>query len=157
MSSDTQADTKFWNDLWAIKAPGKMCITLWRFAHNCLPTGQQFLRRHIPASPLCVHCSAEESVEHSMLFCPFAREVWADVKKAFDIQLNRKFFTSPKTWLLNFMFKCNGIQSTVLAVSFWHIWDTQNKIREERKRGSLANVAARIKTLEFWLLILISV
>jgi hypothetical protein len=84
-------------------------------------------------------------VEHAMLFCPFAREVWADVKKAFDIHLNRKFFTSPKTWLLDFMSKCNGIQSTVLAVSFWHIWDTRNKIREEGKRGSPASVAARIK------------
>jgi ribonuclease HI len=32
-----------------------------------------------------------------------------------------------------------------LAVSFWHIWDTRNKIREEGSRGSPGGVAARIK------------
>jgi ribonuclease HI len=145
MASDSQTDASFWKSLWAIKVPGKMCITLWRFAHNCLPTGQQFLRRHIPASPACVHCSVEESVEHAMLFCPYAREVWSDVKKDFDIHLNRKFFTSPKTWLMEFLSKCGQLQATALAVTFWHIWDTRNKIREEGGCVSPVAVAARIK------------
>jgi hypothetical protein len=46
-----------------------MCIILWRFAHNWLPTSQQFLRRHILTSRL--HCSAEECVEHSTFFFSF--------------------------------------------------------------------------------------
>jgi hypothetical protein len=28
MSSDTQIESIFWKSLWAIKAPGKMCITV---------------------------------------------------------------------------------------------------------------------------------
>jgi hypothetical protein len=76
MSSDTLADTTLWKSLWAVHAPGKMRITLWRFAHNCLPTGQQLQRRHVPATSACIHCSMEESVEHALLFCPFAWDVW---------------------------------------------------------------------------------
>jgi hypothetical protein len=66
-----------------------------------------------------------------MLFCPFAREVWDDVKKDFDIPLNRKFFSSPKTWLMEFMSKCTAVQATVLAVFFWHIWT--HETRSEKK------------------------
>jgi hypothetical protein len=80
MTSNVPDDTKLWKSLWAIKASGKMRITLWRFAHNCLPSGQQLQRRNILASISCIHCSVEESVELAMLLCPFAREVWKKLK-----------------------------------------------------------------------------
>jgi hypothetical protein len=38
-SSITENDAQLWKKLWAIRAPGKMKINLWRFAHDCLPTG----------------------------------------------------------------------------------------------------------------------
>jgi hypothetical protein len=34
-SSVNQHDCKRWKTLWSTKAPGKMKITLWRFAHDC--------------------------------------------------------------------------------------------------------------------------
>jgi hypothetical protein len=75
-SSDSDSDSNLWNKLWSIQAPGKMQITLWWFAHDCLPTGVQLQHRNIPASPECIHCAAEERVDHAFLFCPFARHVW---------------------------------------------------------------------------------
>jgi hypothetical protein len=30
-------NSRIWNKLWASKAPGEMKITLWWFAHDCLP------------------------------------------------------------------------------------------------------------------------
>jgi hypothetical protein len=48
LSSNHEGDTKLWKTLWAAKAPGKMKITTWRFAHDCLPSGQQLQVRHIP-------------------------------------------------------------------------------------------------------------
>jgi hypothetical protein len=41
MTFDSATDEKLWKDLWKIQAPGKMLINLWRFVHNCLPSGQQ--------------------------------------------------------------------------------------------------------------------
>jgi hypothetical protein len=72
MVSDSASDERLWKSLWKITCPGKMHITLWRFAHNCLPSGEQLQRRHIPASYAWIHCSVHESVEHPFLFCPFA-------------------------------------------------------------------------------------
>ena len=38
-SSNSSDDAKQWKKLWAMKVAGKMKITLWCFAHNCLPSG----------------------------------------------------------------------------------------------------------------------
>ncbi|KAK1607696.1 hypothetical protein QYE76_031369 [Lolium multiflorum] len=72
-SSNMLNDAKPWRKLWASKVPGKMKITIWRYAHNCLPCGVQLRRRGVP---IRVFCGQEESVEHTLLFCCFASEVW---------------------------------------------------------------------------------
>jgi hypothetical protein len=41
LQSDTSTEEKLWKKLWKIKAPGKMKITLWRLAQECLPSGFQ--------------------------------------------------------------------------------------------------------------------
>jgi hypothetical protein len=38
-SSTMEGDSKLWKILWSTRAPGKMKITAWRFAHDCLPSG----------------------------------------------------------------------------------------------------------------------
>jgi hypothetical protein len=53
-----------------------MKIMLWRFAHDCLPSGHQLQKRHVPAAPTYIYCNRYEIVEHALLFCPFASEVW---------------------------------------------------------------------------------
>jgi hypothetical protein len=103
MSSDDGAEEKSWKVLWVIQAPGKMHITLWHFVHNCLPSGQQLLRRQVSSSSSCIHCSVDESVEHALLFCPFARAVWDGVKERVGIQLGRKCFSTPKKWIFEFL------------------------------------------------------
>ncbi|KAM0826438.1 hypothetical protein ACQ4PT_068880 [Festuca glaucescens] len=59
------------------------------------------------------------------------REVWSDVKLEFDLHLKRKFFTSPKTWLADFLSKESELHAVVPAVTCWHLWDVRNKLREE--------------------------
>jgi hypothetical protein len=68
-SSAVGVNSKLWKKLWQCKVPGKMKITTWRFAHDCLPCGHQLQKRHIPASPLCIFCGQHETVEHALLFC----------------------------------------------------------------------------------------
>jgi hypothetical protein len=50
MPSDFSDESSLWKKLWKSKAPGKMKITVWRFAHDCLPSGYQLLRRRVPAA-----------------------------------------------------------------------------------------------------------
>jgi hypothetical protein len=143
MSSDQTSDANSWKALWAILTPGKMKITVWRFAHNCLPSGQQLQRQHILASPLCIHCYSEESVEHAMLFCPFAREAWTEVKSECNIKLNRRGFTTPRLRLFEFLARCSRHEVTTLAVTFWHLWNARNNLREEG--GSINPVGVDMK------------
>jgi hypothetical protein len=39
--SDRTSEEKNWKAIWSIQAPGKMKVVLWRFIHDCLPTGHQ--------------------------------------------------------------------------------------------------------------------
>jgi ribonuclease HI len=145
MTSDSCSEEKGWKAIWKICAPGKMKTTLWRFAHDCLPSGRQLQHRHVPTSSTCIHCSAEEDVQHAMLLCPFARDVWENVKKTYQLKLNRKCFNSPKLWLFDFLSKCSSEAATALAVTFWHLWDVRNKVREEGGPVNPSSVALRIK------------
>jgi hypothetical protein len=56
-------------------------------------------------------------------FCQFASEIWRQVKKRFDIHLDRENFRSPKQWLFDFIDRISPEQSTVLAITIWHIWE----------------------------------
>jgi hypothetical protein len=78
-SSLVMDNSKIWKKLWASKAPGKMKITLWRFAQDCLACGHQLQKHHIPASSTCVYCNQHETAEHALLFCPFAEEIWQEI------------------------------------------------------------------------------
>ena len=95
-SSTMDEDAKRWKTLWSTKAPGKMNITLWRFAHDCLPCGHQLQKRKIPARDVCVFCNQHETIGHALLFCQFADEVWRQVRAEFPIQLQRRSFRSPR-------------------------------------------------------------
>jgi hypothetical protein len=75
MSSAWVADEKAWKTVWRIKEHGKMNIHLWRFAHDCLPSGNQLCKRQIPADGACIFCGRLESISHAMLFYQFARMV----------------------------------------------------------------------------------
>jgi hypothetical protein len=66
------------------------------------------------------------------------------VKRSFDIHLQRKFFTSPKTWLAEFLSSSDKLKATILAVTFWHLWDARNKLREDGGTVHPATVAGKI-------------
>jgi hypothetical protein len=100
-SSTTEDDSRLWKSLWAIKAPGKMKITLWRLAHDCLPCGHQLQIRQIPASPTCYFCGRHETIEHTLLFCQFANEIWEAIREVHQLSLGRKHFTSPRVWVMD--------------------------------------------------------
>jgi hypothetical protein len=118
ISSTWMDREKEWKEVWKIKAPGKMLIHLWRFAHDCLPSGAQLCKRKIPASGLCIFCDRPEGIEHAMLTCQFARMVWQEVKQHYPIKLERKGFRSPMQWLFDFLARSSELQASVLAVGF---------------------------------------
>jgi hypothetical protein len=137
-------DEKHWKAIWKIKAPGKMLIHLWRFAQDCLLSGVQLLRRHIPVSNGCTFCGSEENIQHSLLLCPFARDVWRVIKGSYNIKLQRRDLVSPKLWLFDFLSQATEVEATVLAVSCWNIWETRNDVRNNRGQADPKRTGVRV-------------
>jgi hypothetical protein len=135
---------KEWKAFWKIKAPGKMLIHLWRFAHDCLPSGAHLCKRKIPVSGLCTFCDLPEGIEHAMLTCQFARMVWQEVKKHCPIKLERKGFRSPMRWLFDFLARSSELQAYVLAVGFWLIWEARNDKRNEGTKPDPKQTSGKI-------------
>jgi predicted Zn-ribbon and HTH transcriptional regulator len=73
-SSVVSDNTRIWKKLWTSKASGKMKITLWRFAHECLPCGHQLQKRHISVSSTCIYCNKHETVEHAFVVLPLCQQ-----------------------------------------------------------------------------------
>jgi hypothetical protein len=117
-----------WKRLWNIEAPPKMKIVMWRFAHNCLPTGQKLRIRNIPAYDLCCHCGRDETVEHTFLTCQYVMEIWKELKKRCGFRRWPKPFGSPWQWIFETLANCSDIEATILVISFWHIWETRNAV-----------------------------
>jgi ribonuclease HI len=106
-----------------------MKIVLWRFAHNCLPTGQQLKLRNISADDLCCHCGRIETVEHAFLNCQYVVQIWKEVKKRSSFRSLIKHFVSPSQWIFETLAICTETEATILVISFWHIWEARNAVR----------------------------
>jgi hypothetical protein len=144
MSSAAVNEERNWKMIWKINAPGKMKIHLWRFAHDCLPSGVQLRRRHVPASDACIFCGRDEDVEHAFLQCQFAMGVCRTVKESFNIQLVRRDFMSTKHWLFEFLERATELEATVFAIGCWHIWDARNDTRNNHSTPDPKRTSARI-------------
>ncbi|XP_062233794.1 uncharacterized protein LOC133930997 [Phragmites australis] len=81
-----------WKKLWAVQCRNKMKVILWLLAHDCLPSGAQLQHRSIPGSYACYFCNRFEQIEHTMLLCPFARDVWKEINACFAVRLKLKSF-----------------------------------------------------------------
>jgi ribonuclease HI len=121
-----------------------MKIHLWRFVHDCLPSGVQLVRRHVPADGSCIFCGKEENIEHVLLFCQFARATWREIKQRVPMHLNRKNFATCKQWLFEFLGRASAIQATTLVVGFWHIWEARNESRNENVKPNPSRTGGKV-------------
>lgn len=128
-SSAQSIDERGWKKLWKIQCPSKMKVVLWRFVHDCLPTGFQLQKRSIPSQYDCCFCSREETVEHTFLRCQFATEIWSAIKEEYGVRLKYKEFYSIRTWLLEWISEASDLHTTVFTVTVWYIWEARNAVR----------------------------
>jgi hypothetical protein len=60
----------------------------------------------------------DERIEHALILCPYAHEVWSEIKDFNGIHLNHKAFTSSKMWIFDYYLARGGdLEATVLAVT----------------------------------------
>lgn len=91
-------DAVFWKSLWSTNTVPKIRNFLWRACSNALPTFQNLHRRHIAKSPICQLCEVEEeSIEHTLLLCPWVCTVWFGSPLGYKVDKAR--ITTLDRWL----------------------------------------------------------
>jgi hypothetical protein len=127
--SNQKQVVKEWKTLWSITAPPKMLIVLWRFAHDCLTTGQQLKHRKIQTSELCPYCGKDENLYHAFIGCHYVADIWKEIKRRCGLQLSKVWMGLPRNWLFEYLSSCTKSEATLLAITFWHIWESRNAVR----------------------------
>uniref|UniRef100_A0A0E0KDT5 RNase H type-1 domain-containing protein n=1 Tax=Oryza punctata TaxID=4537 RepID=A0A0E0KDT5_ORYPU len=77
----------------------------------------------------CIFRNTDDRIEHVFvfLFCPFAGSVWVEVRKVFPLGLSA--LTNMKQWIFDFLKRGSVLQNTMLGVTFWHISEARNNVK----------------------------
>lgn len=72
-----QIDPHIWKLIWNSVVQPKIKFFLWSACNNALPTSDDLYRRKIVPAPTCPLCNLEaETVEHTLLLCPWTAYIW---------------------------------------------------------------------------------
>lgn len=96
--------TAFWNVVWKVGVPLKVCNFVWRLLHDSLPTTLTWKSKGIPVDSSCPLCNeGDESTSHLFLRCTFARAVWHG--SALVIHTSALPHSSIQSWIRALLFK----------------------------------------------------
>ena len=139
-----------WNNL----VPLKLNFFGWRAVLNRLPSKTELIKRGVAlSSSVCGTCGvAEESVDHLLRHCSWAKEVWSSVQLWCDIDLSN---VGSIEGLLNTAheFLKSPIQlkvtNAVILTTLWTIWKARNARVFNNIETPPAKVLEDIKTSSF--------
>jgi len=78
-TSSHHFDPLIWKLIWNSVVQPKIKFFLWSACQNALPTLDNLYRRKMVPEPLCPICKSEpETIEHTLLLCPWMTQVWND-------------------------------------------------------------------------------
>eukprot|EP00253_Pinus_taeda_P019066 PITA_19066 len=97
-------DPTQWKFIWSFPSLPKIDFFCWTLAHNSILTGDNLRKRGMEGPTRCPLCiSEEETADHLLLLCPFAKAVWKGVlsSRADKIELPRRETLEVKPALRN--------------------------------------------------------
>ena len=79
-------------------------------------------------NPLCTLCQSKvETIERTLLLCPWIQQVWPHPKLKLSVSKQR--IIRIEAWLMKFTKKRNGLPSLEMVVTTpWHIWKSRNNL-----------------------------
>jgi hypothetical protein len=73
-------DPTLWKTIWSHKEIPKIDMFTWTMAHKSIMTSENLRQRGWKGPSRCPLCiSEEETTDHLLLTCPYAKEVWENV------------------------------------------------------------------------------
>jgi hypothetical protein len=70
--------------VWRSAAPLKCKVSCWLARRWHLPTNERWFQNRLSTSATCLSCLEDEYIDHILLLCPRAKEVWNFFHRDFD-------------------------------------------------------------------------
>lgn len=122
--------------LWKIKIPLKIKIFMWFLNRKVLLTKDNLAKRNWSGCKQCCFCGLEETIQHLLISCPYARLVWRIVHVSFNLPPPTNVTNMFGNWL-NGVDKKLKAQIRVRVSAFcWAIWNCRNDIVFNKTRAA---------------------
>jgi len=136
-----------WKRVWKTWAPPRCRFFIWLVLHNRVWTAVRLARRNLPHPEACPFCDQEEeTINHLLIGCVFAREVWTIILHHLGVlhlapQPSNVCFSS---WWRKSVAAApretrKGLNSLIILVA-WELWKHRNACVFEKKRPSIQDV-----------------
>ncbi|KAF7821130.1 reverse transcriptase [Senna tora] len=113
-----------WKWVWSLGISPKVKVFLWRACGSALPTREALFSRKCSSSPLCQICGLmPETIEHCLLWCSWAREVWENAP--FSLAIDNFVVKRFDLWIADLLRGVDGsVDSIMEVVAFicWEVW-----------------------------------
>ncbi|CAO2038521.1 unnamed protein product [Urochloa humidicola] len=147
-----------WERIWKSWAPNKCKFFMWLVAHDRCWTADRLARKGLQHPEKCPHCDQEqETIDHLLLSCVFARQVWYVVLQRFGLQALAPHLEdiSFEDWWHKVSTRVNGqtqrgLNSIIILVS-WEIWKHRNRCVFDATQPNLRGLLLAIRDeLQTW-------
>jgi hypothetical protein len=132
-----------WKCIWGVKAPPRVAFFMWTVAWGRILTCDNLKQRGLVLAGWCYMCKkADESVDHLLLHCWVARQLWSFVFKCVGVewvipsQVPELLFG----WWNWFGKRCSGVWNLIPSCLMWIIWRERNKRIFEDQETPLAKL-----------------
>ena len=147
-----------WRRIWKTWAPPRCKFFIWLVVHNRVWTADRLAKRNLPHPESCPLCDqVDETINHLLVGCVFARQVWTLVLEQIGLLLvapqhnvsrfsrwwKRSIAAVPKEIR-------KGLNSLIILVA-WEIWKHRNSCVFDNKRPNIQEVFRAISSEgELW-------
>ena len=135
---------------WKSRAPTQCRFFTWLAMKNRCWTSDRFARRGLPHQDACPFCDQEEeTINHIMLTCVFARSAWAAICGSLG---KPEWIPSPNDVLTEWAVGKKGVNNvgmkdlrTIFALVWWELWKHRNAIVFDGAQPSIEQLLQRVR------------
>ena len=132
-----------WKGIWGVKAPPRVSFFMWTVAWGWILTCDNLKKKGFVLASWCCMCkNAEETVDHLLLHCWVARQLWNFVFLFVGIDWVLLLHVSNLLfgWWNWFGKRSSGVWNLIPSCLMWTIWRERNKRTFENMETPVAKV-----------------
>lgn len=109
--------------IWDLKVPHRVQFFLWLMFNNKTLTRDNLSKRRKVQDLNCLFCLEVEYVQHFFFDCAVAKQCWATISVAINVDLECSLVGIGKFWLSN---KKHVVTNIITSTVLWCIWKLKN-------------------------------